>query len=222
VAQLKDCVCVVPQTDDLIESLAAQLQPVRRMSAPPLRALSWLAVVSAIGLVVIVRYANMSVFMHRMQVPRIALECVGSSLTALTAVFAAFELSVPGRSSRWAWLPLLPFLLWLGASGVGCLHNGSGLHETPGAEGIPCFIFIAGVSVPLALALFWMLRRARPIAPLPVAIFGTLGVAAAAASLLQFFHPFDITVLDLAFHLAAVGFVILIGTSLRRPLLAAQ
>jgi hypothetical protein len=47
-------------------------------------------------------------------------------------------------------------------------------------------------------------------------------VASAAATLLQFFHPFDITLLDLGFHLAAVAFVVFIGAALRRPLLAAQ
>ena len=74
--------------------------------------------------------------------------------------------------------------------------------------------------MPLAAGLFWMLRRARPIAPLPVAALGTLGVAATAAFMLQFFHPFDVTVIDLALHLAAVGLVILIGTAFQRPLLA--
>jgi hypothetical protein len=67
-----------------------------------------------------------------------------------------------------------------------------------------------------------MLRRAYPIAPLPVAALGTLGVAASAATLLQFFHPFDITVLDLGFHLAAVGFIVFLGAALRNPLLAAR
>ena len=66
-----------------------------------------------------------------------------------------------------------------------------------------------------------MLRKAQPIAPTPVAVLGALGVAALAASLLQFFHPFDITVIDLGFHLAAVALVMLIGAALRRPLLAA-
>jgi len=39
---------------------------------------------------------------------------------------------------------------------------------------------------------------------------------------LQFFHPFDVTVIDLALHLAAIGLVVLIGTALRRPLLDAS
>jgi hypothetical protein len=210
------------QTEELIESLAAQLQPVQRMQAPLLRALGWLATVALIGLVLVLRYANPGQFMPRLQVTRIALECAGSSLTAIAAIIAAFELSIPGRSRRWAWLPLPPLALWLGASGLGCWHNGLGLKQLPSGESGHCFVFIAGVSVPLAVALFWMLRRAYPIAPLRVALTGTLGVAATAASLLQFFHPFDITLLDLAFHLAAVTSVVLVGTLLRRWLLAVR
>ncbi len=55
-----------------------------------------------------------------------------------------------------------------------------------------------------------------------MAALGTLGVAATAAFTLQFFHPFDVTVIDLALHLAAVALVMIIGTLWRRPLLAAE
>jgi hypothetical protein len=211
-------------TDRVIESLAAQLQPVRRLRSPLLRALLWLAVVGAVGGVVIARQVGLGIFLQRMALPRVAVEDCATALTAISAVIAAFELSVPGHSPRWALLPLLPLLSWLAASGLGCLSNGMSLHGADGFSGDSphCFTFIAGVSVPLALGLFWMLRRARPIAPLPVAALATLGVAASAAFMLQFFHPFDVTVIDLALHLSAVGLVVLIGTAWRRPLLAAD
>jgi hypothetical protein len=212
------------QTDRVIVTLASQLQPVRRLRSPLLRALFWLAVVGAVGGILIAREVGLGIFLQRMAVPRVALENFATALTAITAVIAAFELSVPGHSPRWTLLPLLPLLLWLGASGLGCLSNGMSLHGADGFSGESphCFAFIAGVSVPLAVGLFWMLRRARPIAPLPVAALGTLGVAASAAFMLQFFHPFDVTVIDLALHLSAVGLVVLIGTAWRRPLLAAD
>jgi hypothetical protein len=212
------------QTDKVIESLAAQLRPVHRLRPPLLRALWWLGVVGAIAGTLIAHGVGAGMFMQRMAIPRVAVEDVATALTAVTAIIAAFELSVPGHSPRWAVLPVLPFLAWLGASGLGCLANGLSLHGPDGFTGDSphCFAFISGVSVPLAIGLFWMLRRARPIAPLPVAALGTLGVAASAAFMLQFFHPFDVTVIDLALHLAAVALVVLIGTTWRRALLAAD
>ena len=211
------------QTDQIIEQLAAQLQPVRVLHSPAQRALLWLALVGAVSAVLIIAYAHSSA-LQRMDSPRVALECLGTLLTAVTAIVAAFELSVPDRSPRWVWLPLPPLLLWLAASGAGCLRNGLSLHGPGGLAGESphCFAFITAVSVPLAVVLFWMLRRARPMDPLPVAATGTLGVAATAAFILEFFHPFDVTVIDLALHLAAVGLIVVLGTALRRPLLAAS
>jgi hypothetical protein len=202
-------------TDQLIEDLARGLEPVTPLRSPLVRALQWLAVVASVGGVLILRFANFDA-LSRMTAPRVMVECVATLLTAVAAIVAAFELSVPGRSPRWALLPAAPFLLWLAASGLGCLQNGLGgsAHES-----MHCFLFIAAVSVPLAASLLLMLRRARPIAPLPVAVLGALGAAATAVFVLEFFHPFDVTVIDLALHLAAVALVIGVLTLFRRPLL---
>jgi hypothetical protein len=205
-------------TEQLIADLAGRLQPVTPLRSPAVRALQWLVVVALLSAALILRYADLAVFSHRIADTRLAVECAGTALTAITGILAAFELSVPGRSARWAALPAAPFLLWLGASGFGCLQDGVGgsAHES-----VHCFVFIAAVSVPLAASLLWMLRRARPIAPLPVAALGALGAAATAAFVLQFFHPFDVTVIDLALHLAAVALVVAALTLWRRPLLDA-
>ena len=211
------------QTDQLIVKLAGELTPVRRLPRPALRALAWLALVATVALGLIFGGADLAQATERMAVPRVAIECLGAGLTALTAIFAAFELSVPGASPRWGWLPVAPALAWLSASSLGCLRHGFALAGSPGglAEGLHCFSFIGAASIPLALSLFWMLRRARPITPLPVALIGALGVAATAAFVLEFFHPFDDTVIDLGLNFAALALVMLVPTALRRPLLAA-
>lgn len=209
-------------TEKLIESLAAQLTPVRRLPPPGLRAARWLAGAALAGALAVSLTVGVHVFAVRTAVPRVAWQCVGEGLTAVTAVLAAFMRSVPGRSARWALLPLPGCLLWLAASGLGCLANGWSLHGPGGliGESSHCFAFILGASVPLAAALFPLLRRAHPIDPLPVATLGMLGVAACAAFVLEFFHPFDVTVIDLALHMAAVGIVMAVGIALRRRVLA--
>ncbi len=203
-------------TERLIGELVAGLEPVERLRSPAVRALQWLAVVAAVSLAVILGFANLEEFRHRAADPRVAAECIATALTGMAAILAAFELSVPGRPVRWAALPVPPLVAWLAASGLGCLRNGFG-HGV--GESSHCFVFIAAASVPLAVSLMWMLRRARPIAPLPVAALGALGAAATAAFVLEFFHPFDVTVIDLLLHLSAVAVVMVAVTWLRRPLL---
>ncbi len=208
-------------TDRLIGDLVGTLQPVRRLRPPLQRAALWLLLVFFFATLAILHFAKLQVFAQRMAVTRTAAECTATALTGIAAVIAAFMLSVPDRSTRWALLPLPPFIVWLLASGLGCLQNGLSLY-TGGSfigESRHCVVFILGASVPLAALLFAALRRARPINPGLVAALGALGVAALAAFFLEFFHPFDVTVIDLTLHMAAVGAVILLAMGLRKPLL---
>jgi hypothetical protein len=71
-----------------------------------------------------------------------------------------------------------------------------------------CFVFLLAVGLPLGALLFFSLRRASPLQPRLVACVGAVGAAALAAFLLQFFHPFDVTVMDLATHVAALAVLI--------------
>jgi hypothetical protein len=212
------------QTERLIEQLSAELTPVRPLHSPAQRAGFWLLLVGTLAAGAILRFADLPAILPRLALPRVTAECIGAGLTAVTATWAAFEMSVPDHSPRWLWAPVAPLALWLGASGLGCLANGMSLHGPDGfvGESGDCFRFICAVSAPLAVGLFWMLRRARPMDALPVAAMGTLGVAASAALILQFFHPFDVTVIDLTLHLSAVGLVMALGTIWRRGLLDAS
>jgi hypothetical protein len=211
-------------TNELIASLAGGLQPVRRLRPPLRRAGLWLLLAALLAAWPVAHFANLPLFLGRATEPRQALELLATLLTGGIALASAFALSIPGCSARWGRAPLLPLLLWIAASGYGCLRTGLGAGP-PGhlvGESGNCFMFIVLVSLPLSALLFAALRRARPIAPLPVALCGALGVAALAAFILQFFHPFDVTVIDLALHLAAVGVVALLAGALRRPLLGAR
>jgi hypothetical protein len=209
--------------EQLIKFLTADLRPVRLLRPPSLRAALWLGGAALLSALVVSLTVGVHVFAVRVAVSRVAWQCAGEALTAVGAVLAAFMRSVPGRSPRWALLPLPGCALWLGASGLGCLATGWGQRGSLGGsidESLHCFVFILVASVPLAAALFAALRRAHPIDPLSVATLGTLGVAASAAFVLEFFHPFDVTVIDLALHLAAVGIVMALGVGLRRRVLA--
>lgn len=195
--------------DRLIERLAADARPVRRLRPPVLRALQWLLAVAAIAAIAVAAFANLDVFMARVRDPKLALELMGTVLTGILAVVAAFQLSLPDRSPAWAVLPLPPFVLWLASSGYNCWRHwvAYGPDGWVLGESAHCFRFIILVSIPLAGSLIFLLRKACPLAPVRVALIGGLGVAALSAFVLQFFHPFDVTFMDLGVHLVAVAVV---------------
>jgi hypothetical protein len=146
-----------------------------------------------------------------MAAPDMWLAAIGSLVTAVLAAVAAFQLSLPDRKPTWALLPLPAAVFWIGASGIGCLRSWfvpethpASLEET----GI-CLIFILSLSVPLSILLILMLRRGCPLRPNLTLVIGGLACAAAAATLLNFIHPYDATATDLTVHAFAVAIVIL-------------
>ncbi|MBV9653084.1 MAG: DUF1109 family protein [Acetobacteraceae bacterium] len=195
----------------LIASLAGDLRPVRRLRPPMARALAWVAVV-AVAAVLASQAADLHSVRERLfGAADMWLAAAGSALTAIFAAIAAFQLSVPGRSGRrWVALSLAAMLLWVGASGMGCLRAWSlpMAHDPSMGEERDCLYFILGVSAPLTALMLVMLRRAFPLWPSLTAGMAGLSGAGASASLLTFFHPFNPAATDIAMHALAVGVVI--------------
>lgn len=197
-----------PDTGTLIESLTRELQPVGRLRAPTVRALMWLVLVSGLGVVMAI-FADTAALARRMTIaPDMWLSVIGAILTTITACIAAFQLSLPDRRARWAWLPLPAALMWIGASGAGCLRTLAAGENGAVRHSLECLVFVILVSAPLSAVLIVMLRRGYALRPGLVAVMGGIAAAAAAAILLNFFHPFDAVATDLLVHLVAVGLVV--------------
>jgi len=141
------------------------------------------------------------------------LALAGSTLTAATAALSAFELSSRRPSRVWTWLPLPSFLIWIGASGLGCVAA-EGDPQAWGdtfAEAAQCLKFLLAIAAPLlALFVFMLWRSAQRLPRLAMAL-GGLAAAGAAASLLRLVHPHDAALLDLAAH--AIALAIVLGAS---------
>jgi len=199
----------VQDTDRLIDQLVAHAEPVRRLRPPLVRAGLWLLAVAVVASLAIVLFSDLHMTAERMRDPKLVVEMIATLLTGIAAVVAAFYISLPDRSDAWALLPLPPLALWIATSGYECYRHWItfGPDGWRIGESADCFRFILGISVPLGISLLLLLRRAYPLAPVRVAIVGGLGVAAIAAFILQFFHPFDVTFMDLSVHLVAVGTV---------------
>ena len=199
--------------DRLIHGLASDLAPVHPLPPAGRRALVWLGFVIFAGLVLSL-IADLNAFTQRfMASPDMWMAMLGSALTAVLAAIAAFKLSMPDASRTWAWLPLPAVVLWVGASGMGCLRTVivPGTHEAPMAETMECLTIIVALSVPFGLLMFAMLREAFTLLPGLNATIAGLAVAAASATLLNLFHPIDAAVVDLLVHALAVGLVIAVA-----------
>ena len=211
----------MPETrtlDDIVASLSADLEPVRRLPAPSLRAALWLGIVAAMA-AGLACCCDLDVMADRLRAaPDMWLAMLGSTLTAVLGAAAAFELSVPGRGAWWGLLPLPAVVLWIGASGMGCLRTwaGPGTGDAALVETRHCLPSILLLSVPLMILMVAMLRRACPLRPNLTALVSGAAIAAASATLLNFFHPYDASAADLAVHLVAVLLVISINQLLWR------
>src|SRR5258708_32539149 len=135
--------------EDIIRGLTADLKPVRRLPPPGWRALLWLAVVAAVAFTLAAVADRPAVEARLTAAPDIWLAAIGSALTMVLAAIAAFELSLPDRSPLWALLPLPAALLWLGASGAGCLRAWlvPGIHPADINDTQDCIAFLIALSI---------------------------------------------------------------------------
>ncbi|HUA55452.1 MAG TPA: NrsF family protein [Candidatus Sulfotelmatobacter sp.] len=207
-------------TGELIDRLARDARPVRRLRRPALRALAWLAVAALLVGVIASLEGIRPGLAQAFDDPRFAIGRVAALATAITAALAAFELSVPDRSSRWLWLPLPFAALWLGAMGAGCIADWladgpSGLRLGHSAD---CFVAILTTSVPLGALLLVMVRHAGPVRPVATALAAGLALAAVGEGGLTLYHDVDATLMDLLIHLAAVAVVVALALSGSRAL----
>jgi hypothetical protein len=209
--------------EDVIQSLIQDLKPVRPLPPPGRRALLWLAVVAALAFVLAAVADRPAVAARLTAAPDMWLAAIGSALTMVLAAIAAFQLSLPDRSRLWALLPLPAALLWLGASGAGCLRVWlvPGTHAAVLDDSKDCIAFILALAVPLSILLLGMLRRGHTLQPGLTAAVAGFASAAAAATLLVFFHPYDASATDVVVHVVAVALVIIANRALGGRLLQA-
>ena len=206
----------------LIDRLGTDLVPVRRLLPPWLRTVGWMLVVTAIAAVLLMHYGAGPMLQRWAGTPDLGWAGMGAVITAITAAWAAFALGVPGRDAAWAWLPLPGALLWIGASGLGCLRTwiAPGTHIASMHQSADCLVFIISFSIPLSALLIVLLRRACPLRPVLAAVLIGLASAAASASLLEICHSYDAAATDLLTHALAVAVVVAVNAAMGGRLLS--
>lgn len=200
------------RTDDLIARLATGLRPVARLPHPLLLALGWLGL-AALLLGALVAFSGLR---HdapaRLLLPEERVNLAAALATGIAAAIAAFQLALPDRDERWAWLPVPPALAWLAGLGWGCLRDlaeggwaGLGLGTS-----FECMRFIVLSGLPLTVAMLWMARHAAPLRPEPVAASAGLAAAALASVALSLIHHLDAAAMVLIWHGLSVLLVVIV------------
>ncbi len=207
---------------DLIGALTADLSPVKRVMRPAAGAAAFV-IASLVVAVVTVMLSHFPALPESNATLGIWLDTVGAVATSWLAAFAAWQVSMPDRSRRWALLPLPGVLLWVGSSLIESLTAGEAGANWGAtlAEALQCVRCIMLAGAPLTVFLILMLRRSAPIDPGLVAGLAGLACAGAGAAVLGLVHPHHPAMLDLLLHSAAlailVGLGVLLGHFVFRP-----
>ena len=201
-------------TPDLIDALATNVPPVRRLRPPLIRAACWLMLGAIIIALLAISQGIRPDLAERLHEPTFVISMAGALLTGVFAAVAAFMLSLPGRSRLWVLLPAPTLVLWLSTVGYQCLTNWVSLQPDGIrlGETARCFATLVLTSLPLSLAMLVMLRYAAPLRPTAATLTGSLAVAAITTIALSLFHALDATVMILIWNLGtALIFVVLAG-----------
>lgn len=212
-------------SERLIAMLAAEARPVRRLRPPLARAALWLLAAGAVVALSVAYHGVQPASLEALAAPREMFEWLLTLATAIGAVVAAFYVSLPDRSPRWALLGIVPAVAWLASAGFGCLVEIRELGAAAFAWGEPwlCLRYIAEMGVPLTAIMLLMLRHAGPLRPRATMLLAALGMAALSAVGLAFFHPDHTAWLGLLWHGAALAIVLAggaLGAAVLRKLYA--
>jgi hypothetical protein len=199
-------------TDQLIETLAENLRPVKPLRKPGLRAALWSGFATIVIACIAGVFSSGADLAHAMGEARFLVPLAGSWLTGVTAVLAAFEISLPDRSRHWLWLPVVPVLLWGTGFAVSCLANpddiAGSLALLPESA---CVATIVATSAGLLAVLLPMLRRVKTLRPRLTAWLGCLAVAGFADTAHLLVHTEQDSLIALTVNLVPAVLIVVLG-----------
>lgn len=214
-------------TNQLIEQLAENGDPVQRLATPWTRTAVWLLIAAPYVVMIVFMMALRNDLTVKFSESRFLLEQVAALCTAITAAVAAFTSIVPGYDRRLMLMPLIPLGVWLASLGQGCvqtwMQGGTGLSL---ASDWACIPTIALVGIVPAVAMALMLRKGAPLTPHVSAALGGLAAAGLGDFGLRLFHYQDASMMVLVWQMGTVIFLTMMAASTGRifldwrPLLA--
>jgi hypothetical protein len=190
-------------TEQLIQTLARDVEPVTPLRRPSLRATAWVVGAAVYLAALIAVMSPRDDLGARVQDTWFLIEQGAALLMGVTAAAAALASVVPGRPRHILLLPLGPLAVWLGMIGFGALQDA----QTLGLGGILLQVnwrcvtaILAGAAVP-AVAMAFMVRRGAPLTPRLTAGLGGLAAAGLGNFAVCLSHPHGV---DLIWHAGTV------------------
>ena len=192
-------------TENLIRALSHYSAPIRPLSPPWIRAAGWLTI-SGIYMAIVVSLMKGHGLPPKWDDPRFIFEQASALAVGVGAAVAAFATIVPGHNRSRLAILFIPLAGWLGTIGEGCINRLTQLG--PQAllleHDLACFPFIALSGAVPAIVMALMLRRGAPLTPRLTAGLGALAAAGLANFVLRLFHPEDVTLMLLFWHVGGV------------------
>jgi hypothetical protein len=154
-------------TDRLIERLARDVEPVRRLRRPWVRAALWSLAASLYAIVLAVPLTSSHDFAVNTANPGFVAQQTAAIVMAFCAAVAAFASVIPGYSHSVLALPAVGVSTWLATlmSRVPQEWHAARLAGLADTHEWLCVPTIALTAVPPALALALMLRHGAPLSP---------------------------------------------------------
>ena len=209
------------ETSALIQQLAGQSAPVRRLWRPWQRSAIWLAI--SLPYVAAIVFSKPMDFDLRLMFSdtRFMIEEIAALTTAVAAVVAAFWSIVPGHHRKLLLLPLAPLAVWLGALGEGCVHDwlrlgNAGLQLRIDWDCLPAASVIGIVPM---IAIIVMLRRGAPLIPRITLALAAVAVAGLGNFALRLYHLGDVSIMVLVWHFGSVVLLAFIAGLIARHVL---
>ncbi|MDE2576745.1 MAG: DUF1109 domain-containing protein [Rhodospirillales bacterium] len=211
------------KTEQLVEHLAAEVTPVRRIARPAARLTAWLAISVPAAALVAWGFGLRPDLAARLAEPAFLLEVGAAVLTALVGAYAALCAGLPDQPGWKLWLPLAPMALWLGVLSRQCVDiavrmGWDGLRVSSDAMCLPAIAM--GGLVPV-IAILALLRRGGHFRIMHACLCGALGAAALGAAALRFYHTEDAAIMVIVWQLGSVALFSLVAGAIGRRVVSA-
>ena len=202
------------KTESLVQRLAAELTPVRRIPRPTARLALWLLISMPAAAAMVWIFGLRPDLAARLSDRAFLLEESAALLTALVGIYAALSAGLPDQPGWKVWLPLAPMALWLGVLGQQCVDvflrlGPEGLQVTSDAMCLP------------AIAMGGLVRSGK-FRTTHACLCGALGAAALSAAALRLYHAEDAAIMVIVWQLGSVALFSLLAGLISRMLVDSQ